>query len=116
MDARLDDTARTEAVSALLTEAEAAHGVYETTVLAGVYDQEWPRWYATYAVEHGIGELIGRLITPERLATLLVDAFEALKAADPAPIESWATWTAGRLVADSATAEAADRPPTGSTP
>lgn len=100
MDARLNHTARTEAVSVLLTEAEAAHGVYETTELGGVYDQDWAEWYATYAVEHGIGEPLGRPITPERLATLLADAFEAFKAADPAPKESWATWTAARMTSE----------------
>ena len=52
-------TDRIAALEALLAETEAAHGAYETTELNGVYDQEWPRWYAAYAVEHGIGEIRG---------------------------------------------------------
>ena len=100
MDIGRDGRGRTEAISRLLTEAEAAHGVYETTVLAGVYDKDWAEWYATYAVEHGIGDLIGRPVTAERLATLLTGSFEAFKAADPPPTESWATWTAGRMTAE----------------
>ena len=39
---------RIEAVTALLVQAEGAHGVYETTELHGVYDQDWARWYAAY--------------------------------------------------------------------
>jgi hypothetical protein len=30
----------------LTTRAETAHGVYETEVLHGVRDEEWPQWYA----------------------------------------------------------------------
>lgn len=114
VDARLDDTGRIEAISALLTEAEAAHGVYEATVLGGVYDQEWPNWYATYAVEHGIGELLGGPITAERLGTLLAGSFEAFKAADPTPTAPWATWTAGRIAAEGITPRAPVAPQPGS--
>ena len=49
------DIVDTEAIDALLVRAAAAHGEFEETELQGVYDQAWPRWYATYAVEHGIG-------------------------------------------------------------
>jgi hypothetical protein len=100
VDARLDDTGPTEAVSALLDEAEAAHGVYETTVLGGVYDQEWASWYATYAVEHGIGELVGRPVTADRLSKLLATMFDEFKRADPKPTEPWAAWMARRLAAE----------------
>ena len=91
---------RIEAVTALLTEAESAHGVYESAVLGGVYDQAWPTWYAAYAVEHGIGELLGRAVTADALSAFLTGAFEAFKAADPKPTESWATWTARRMISD----------------
>lgn len=100
MDSGQDRKGRTEAITALLTEAEAAHGAYETTVLGGVYDKDWAAWYATYSVEHGIGELVGRPITAERLATFLTGSFEAFNAADPKPTESWATWTAGRMTSE----------------
>ncbi len=91
---------RTAAVRALLTEAEQAHGEYETTVLAGVYDQEWPAWYAAYAVEHGIGDLVGHPVTAEALGTFLAAAFEAFKAAQPGPTEPWGPWTARRIVTE----------------
>ena len=62
-------TDRIGALEALLAEAEAAHGVYETTELNGVYDQDWPRWYAAYAVDHGIGALLGRDVSVDELAS-----------------------------------------------
>lgn len=89
-----------EAVAALLSKAEAAHGVYEATVLNGVYDQDWPRWYAAYALEHRIGELVGHDVGANRLGAFLASSFEAFKAADPKPTESWAAWTARRIVAE----------------
>jgi hypothetical protein len=91
---------RTDAVSALLTETEHAHGVYEATALGGVYDKEWPDWYATYAVEHGIGELVGHPVAADRLATFLATTFVEFKDADPKPTESWSDWTARRIGAE----------------
>jgi mannose-6-phosphate isomerase-like protein (cupin superfamily) len=103
VDARLDHTDLTEAISALLTEAEAAHGVYETTVLGGVYDEAWAEWYATYAVEHGIGKLVGRPVTANRLSRLLATMFDEFKRADPRPTEQWAAWMAPRIAAELST-------------
>src|SRR5687768_466429 len=62
---------RIDRVRALLIQAESAHAEYEATALQGVYDQEWPRWYAAYAVEHGIGAIVGRSVTTDRLAEFL---------------------------------------------
>ena len=43
------DTAGTiEILRDLMTRAETAHGVYETEVLNGVRDEEWPQWYAEH--------------------------------------------------------------------
>ena len=39
-----------EELTDLLREAEAAHGVYETTELGGVRDEEWAPWYAEFIV------------------------------------------------------------------
>jgi hypothetical protein len=89
---------RAAAVSALLTETEQAHGVYETTVLGGVYHKEWADWYAAYAVAHGIGDLVGHPVTADQLGTFLAGSFEAFKGAEPKPTESWADWTARRIV------------------
>ena len=91
---------RTEAVGALLVEAEQAHKVYETTELGGVYDEDWARWYAAYAVDHGIGGLLGRPVAADPLAQVLAQTFEAFKRADPKPTESWATWTARRMTTE----------------
>ena len=65
------------ALAALLGQAGAAHGAYETAELGGVYDQQWPAWYARYLVEHGIGDLLGRAVTAEEVAALLVRYDEA---------------------------------------
>jgi hypothetical protein len=45
-----------KAVADLLRETEAAHGAYETNVLGGVFDEEWPAWYATHLLDHGLGD------------------------------------------------------------
>jgi hypothetical protein len=91
---------RTGAIAALLSEAEAAHGVFESTVLNGVYDQDWPRWYAAYAVEHGLGELLGHEVGAEKLSAFLASTFDEFKAAEPKPAEPWAAWTARRVAAE----------------
>ena len=91
---------RIGAVSALLSATEAAHGVYETTELKGVYDEDWPRWYAAYAVGHGIGEAVGHAITAERLAQFLGRSFAEFKATEPKPTETWADYTARRITAE----------------
>ena len=31
-----------------LKRAAAAHGIYEKTELGGVYDENWPQWYAQH--------------------------------------------------------------------
>ena len=90
----------TDALERLLTETEAAHGVYETTQLGGAYDQEWPRWYATYAVEHGFGAVVGRDITADDLAALLTRGWGELDALDPRPDEPWSSWMARWLFAE----------------
>jgi hypothetical protein len=89
-----------EAVTTLLVQAEAAHGVYETTELNGVYDQDWARWYAAYAVDHGLGEIVGHAITADRLGEFLAAAFRDYERADPKPGEPWAAVTARRILAD----------------
>jgi hypothetical protein len=89
-----------DAVSALLSETEQAHGAYEVAELSGVYDQDWPRWYAAYAVEHGIGALVGHDVPADQLAAFLTSAFEEFKGADPKPTDPWAAWTARRITSE----------------
>ena len=89
-----------QSIEALLDQAEAAHGTYETAELNSVYDQDWPRWYASYAVEHGIGAMIGHEVTVDRLAAFLAASYADYEQADPKPAEPWAAYTAGRIGAE----------------
>jgi len=88
-----------DAITRLLSETEQAHGVFEGTVLNGVHDQAWAQWYAAYALEHGLGELLGHPVTVDVLATFLAESWDLSKQADPGPNEPWAGYTAGRLAA-----------------
>ncbi len=84
-------------VGALLGEAEEAHGVYETNELGGVYDEAWPAWYARWLVDHGLGHVLGREVSADRLADLLRGSFEDFKTLDPSTAGSWAAYTAQRI-------------------
>jgi hypothetical protein len=85
------------AIGVLLNQAGAAHGKYETEVLNGVYDQEWHIWYAQWAVEHGLNDLLAEAVDAERLSTILYSVNEQHKQTDRH--QSWAEFTAERLAA-----------------
>ena len=89
---------RIDAVKALLEQTEAAHGAYESTELNGVYDQEWPRWYAKYAIEHGLGAALGTDVGADRLSGFLAATFVEFEAANPKPAEPWSAYMARRMV------------------
>ena len=91
---------RTTAVEGLLVQTARAHGVFEESELQGVYDQDWPRWYATYAVEHGMGALISGGITIDRLADFLATSNVEFEKTAPELREPWATYTARRITAE----------------
>lgn len=96
---------RIDAVRVLLTQAESAHAEYEATALQGVYDQEWPRWYAAYAVDHGIEAIVGPSVTTDRLAEFLAATnaeFQRIAPTltEPTPTEPWAAYTARRIIAE----------------
>ena len=91
---------RTAAVHALLVETAEAHGQFEATALKGVYDKDWPRWYAEYAVEHGIGTLVGHAITVDQLAEFLARSNVELEQTEPELREPWAAYAARRITAD----------------
>lgn len=93
-------TDRTDAIQDLLVETEKAHGAYEATELNGVYDEDWPRWYASYAIEHGLGDLVGGEVTPDRLADLLARGFDEFKQAQPEPAEPWSASLARRIATE----------------
>jgi hypothetical protein len=87
-------------IAALLVETGEAHGRYEAAELDGVYDQQWPQWYAAYAVEHGIGDLVGHPVTTEHLAAFLATTNLDLEGIEPELREPWATYTARRIAAE----------------
>lgn len=91
---------QTDAIRALLVEAEEAHGVYETMTLNGVYDQDWPRWYTGYLVDHGIGDLVGVPVSGEGVARQLDDGFAEYQRLEPKPVESWADHLARKIAAE----------------
>ncbi len=91
---------RVAAIRTLLGTAEEAHGAYEAAELGGVYDREWAQWYAAYAVEHGIGPMLGRDIRADELGVFLTTAYAEFEAADPRPVEGWAEYVARRLVTE----------------
>jgi hypothetical protein len=68
-----------QAVAALLKETETAHCAYETTVLDGTFDAEWPAWYAAYLLDHGLAD---HLSVPESLDVENLAAMLARLAAD----------------------------------
>jgi len=91
---------RFDAINGLLVQTETAHGEFEAAELNGVYDQEWPRWYATYAVEHGIASFVGHPVTIDRLTEFLASSNVEFEQADPKPSEPWAAYTARRIAAE----------------
>jgi len=98
-DEGMTDERIIRAIEELLAETEAAHGAYETAELNGVYDAEWPAWYAAYAVDHGMGGLLGRDVTADELSQQLQSAWADFQAADPHPEEGWVVFIARRLAA-----------------
>ena len=94
------DSERVDALNALLVRTGEAHGRYEETELNGVYDQEWPRWYAAYAVEHGIGDVLGHPVTTAQLAAFLASSNADLERIEAERREPWATYTARRIASE----------------
>jgi hypothetical protein len=93
------DNERIAAVEAILAQTESAHGAYEASELHGVYDVAWATWYAVYAVDHGIGDALGRTVSVEELAAFLTSSWAERTASDPDSPATWAAWTAPRLAA-----------------
>ena len=91
---------RIEAIKALLDQAEEAHGVYEGTELNGVYDQDWPAWYAAHAVDHGIGALVGHEVRADQLTAFLTSSNVEFQDADPRPTETWGAYIARRIAVE----------------
>lgn len=94
------DADRPAAIATLLRQAEEAHAVHEADVLNGVYDEAWSRWYATYAVEHGLPGILGHDVSVDRLTAFLGESYADFASADPKPTEPWPEWTANRISAE----------------
>ena len=92
---------RVQAVTNLLTEAEAAHGTYEALDLGGVYDRDWASWYAEYLIEHGLDEVVGHTTPLDRVGPFLASAYAEFERLDPRPDRAaWADYIAGRIIED----------------
>jgi hypothetical protein len=83
------ETTPEQAVAALLREAETAHIAYETNVLGGVFDEDWPAWYAAYGLDHGLGD---HLPGGESLDVASLTAMLARLAADYERAEEASPW------------------------
>jgi len=75
-----------------LREAGSAHGDYETNILNGVYDDNWPVWYAAYVV----GALGIEVIKPAKLTRLLALAHKAHQEQNPGV--DWPTFYADYII------------------
>ncbi len=91
---------RIEAITALLVQAGQAHAAFEATELNGVYDQEWPRWYAVYAVDHGLDTMLGHAVTLDGVAEYLAATYLDFQQIGPEPVEPWTAYTARRIAAE----------------
>jgi hypothetical protein len=85
------------AIERLLVEAKTAHGDYERTQLNGVYDEEWPRWYSGFLIEHGLAEAVGRAVNVDQLAALLAESWEVQQRSAATKTQTWESFTARHL-------------------
>jgi hypothetical protein len=91
---------RVRSLEALLTAAGEAHSAFERDALGGVYDEDWPAWYARWAVDHGFGSAFGREVPADGLAAYFTRTWDEIRRADPKPAEPWATIMARRIVSE----------------
>jgi hypothetical protein len=97
IESRKETTVSTETetqIATMLRQTEEAHAVFEREILDGVYDEDWPAWYAAYLIQNGLDDL-----TPgfdvETLAARLKQLDEAYKKEEPA--SEWPDFYAARL-------------------
>lgn len=85
----------TQALEMLLIRAGSAHGAYEARELGGVYDQDWPQWYAAYLLEHGLTDLLASMPIHAQVAAWLQACDTAYRAERPAM--PWPAFYAARI-------------------
>jgi hypothetical protein len=83
-------------IATLLSQAGSAHHHFEQTILKGIYDQEWPAWYADYLVQHGLAEMLSTPVAVELLSHFLAENYELYKRENSKL--GWADYTAQQLV------------------
>jgi hypothetical protein len=88
---------RIAAITDLLVQTGQAHGRFEEKELLGAYDQQWPHWYAAYAVKHGLDRLLGHKMTAERLAEFLAASNTDYERTAKSLGTAWAAYTARRM-------------------
>lgn len=81
-----------ERLSNLLLETEKAHHEYEQSQLGGQLDRQWADWYAQFAIDNGIGDLLGQHLRPRQLSASFDRATQAHESEGPEL--KWAEFTA----------------------
>jgi hypothetical protein len=87
---------RTSRVAELLSETASAHHTFEQEELGGERDEQWARWYADRALEHGLADALGSAPSAEQIAGVLTEA-TADHEREGAEVE-WSEYAAGRVV------------------
>ncbi len=90
-------------IAQLLRRTGSAHGQYETTALNGVYDEDWAVWYANWAIQHGLNDLLETPVEPDALSQVMSDLHRE-HALDSRGL-AWPEFYAHRLVEMSARAK-----------
>ncbi len=93
--AHLDELSRAAEIAQQLHDASSAHFEYETTVLKGVYDQQWGEWYAEYLLAHDWNALFTRAWDANALAETLRQLDREQR--ERAPQMVWSEYYAQRL-------------------
>jgi hypothetical protein len=81
-----------EQIADLLSRAGAAHHTFEQNELGGVYDADWPAWYADWVLQNGLNDLLGNDLDVNTLGPLLAEINNTHQQADTDL--SWAQFTA----------------------
>ena len=84
-------------IAHLLTQAMNAHHEFEQTELNGVYDEEWPAWYAAYLLDYGLDDVLKKPVSLPQLTRFLDESnrrYEKL-----GKEVAWADFTAVDMIA-----------------
>jgi hypothetical protein len=81
----------------MLAQTMDAHHQFEETELNGVYDAEWPAWYASYLLDRGLNDELKKPVTLPQLTRFLSESNRRYEQLDKE--EAWADFTAVDLIA-----------------